>query len=493
MKCWAVGYKILLGLLISFSVAFASELTHAERRQYEKYFSATYKSLECLRDVNGFVQDKFVIESNVTDDDCPGKILISPTTATNIALDILVQLEALRIESFHEVAALNLQKIINTLARVPYHQESGLFFNLYSTDSDYAPHRYVSAVDNLHLYVALWTLHQSQPKSSLGAKALELFNRMNFNFLYDDNTGLFWGGLRYSRGTWIKEEWAYRYFGSESRSIYSFAWAFNVIDDPGFLLKSFQSFSYDFYLVNGRSLLGLWDGGAFQLYLPKLLMNEELYSSKFKTFYAGHASFIISKSNESPLGLPAAYSASQFGTTNDCPEFPCYNGKAGNLELVASLNSDVRDPYHQKNWELSFTPHAAFLAATENPSYFAQILTNAEKLGKDSLSLYQDDVGWFDGIFVKGPNQGKTIPVILSLNQGMIALSIAQILSPSGLGITSQFLYDDEILRSRMAEFYRRAELLGRVPELQSSVLRKKKANQVPFLPLYTQIDPLPR
>ena len=195
--------------------------------------------------------------------------------------------------------------------------------------------------------------------------------------------------------------------------------------------------------TSGKRLLGLWDGGAFQLLLPQLLLDEAHYSSQLRDMMENYAHFTIEHGKQNSLNLPACHSAAQFAAEGvagaDCDNgFPCYNGKAGTVELAASINQDVHDQALRAYWDLSFTPHAAFLAASVRPDLYAGILARAETLegqtaGATNL-LYHADYGWMDGYFVRGVRRGQVVPVILSLDQGIIALAA---INAAGAGASS--------------------------------------------------------
>ncbi|MBL7556472.1 MAG: hypothetical protein JNM24_11685 [Bdellovibrionaceae bacterium] len=86
------------------------------------------------------------------------KIVNGNTSGTNIAIDLLIQVELLAQQPNHKKAYSNISKVLETLTRIERHPESGLFFSWYSTnDITTVGSRNLSSIDNLHLAIALWT------------------------------------------------------------------------------------------------------------------------------------------------------------------------------------------------------------------------------------------------------------------------------------------------------------------------------------------------
>ncbi|MGK5084672.1 hypothetical protein WDW37_15360 [Bdellovibrionota bacterium FG-1] len=238
------------------------------------------------------------------------------------------------------------------------------------------------------------------PQSQIGTLAGRLFQRMQFSSLYDRDSGLFHGGLRLQpQGKWKVDSWTYQYFGSESRTLYAVAYALGLVNDRNFLKKLFASSSKEVFLWNGKPLLGLWDGGTFQLLLPRLLLHEELYSSRFREFYQSYLDFVIHEGIRRGLPLPASHSASEFA--ND------YNGKSGSPYLVSSDNQDILDPKLLEQWDAVISPHAVIMTWAIEPGLIDSALERAEVLGSSETKFYHATLGWMDGLYVKTSLSGR--------------------------------------------------------------------------------------
>lgn len=118
-------------------------------------------------------------------------------------------------------------------------------------------------------------------------------------------------------------------------------------------------------------------------------------------------------------------------------------------------HADFNETKKRKLWDIVFTPHAAVMAATSNPSEMAPMLAAVEKLRSGQNLMYRPGFGFMDGYHVKGVYEGQVIPVQLSLDQGMIAIALEQIQSQDGLSTTGRLLRDNDEVRSRLDEFYR--------------------------------------
>ncbi len=401
---------------------------------FEKYFSDTYQSLEIMRNIStGLVRDSMNVDLIPIND---------PTSPSNIGLDILVQLEAQKHPDLRAKAIKNVKKILLTLHALSYHHPSGLFFVRYSSDGKIVMSHYLSSIDNLHLAFSLWVIAKIYAPSFEKRIAQELFTRMNFSLFYHVESGLVAGGASYQNGIWTLEKWNYDYLGSEGRSLYGIGHAIGLFSDPRFIDKAVGSLSME---MNG-SILRLWDGGAFQLLLPRLLINEERYSSRLKESFSSYTQLILNEGNRLAYPVPAAFSASQVSPTE-------YNGKSGSPELVSTRNEDFRNDFFRLHWDEVFTPHAAFLVAPFQPDVFAKIFQLAESLGTQ-YSLYQPGRGWLDGLHVKGQQRGLVVPVFLSLDQAMIALASSQIISQEGMTVGSRAVYRDRKIRAKLFKFY---------------------------------------
>jgi len=414
-------------------------------------------SLEAMRSGIGLVSDQARVRK-VTDDKSTLAVLNVNTSPTNLAFDIILRLSA-------DQSLTSLHRTLMTLTALPFHADTGLFYSWYDSTTGDVAHRDVSSVDNIHLALALWAASAAYPHHAVGQIAEELLARMDFSAFYDPESGLAAGNLHFADHRWSRESWRYDYFGSEARSIYVLGKALGLfrkythIPDRLFWAKALDAMLLEtvWKKVHGYDveILRTWDGGTFQMLLPEILLNESAYSQKLATLFRNFSRFIIEDGQTSAF-IPAAHSASSFATINDggFGDLPVYNGKSGHLDLVATTNVDTGDHSARELWNMVVTPHAVFLAATALPERYAAILENLEDLGQGHAPLYDPHLGWMDGIHVHGKYQNQVVPLVLALDQAMIALAIQQMTAEDGRSTTGRILSADPDLRQRIAVFY---------------------------------------
>lgn len=452
----ALRFLLLTGSLLTLPIGFSAYgetlnpdcglLVTTQRMPINAYLKDTLNSLESMRGENGFLVDTIWVRSAKTIE-----VLNPDTSPTNIAVDLLIQAELGQIDK--------VERVLETLANVEFHKPTGLFFSRYTTNprsrvTDLA----VSSIDNMHLALALFTIQESFRDTRSGALAKQLFERMNFSVYYDPRSGLIGGNLRHSQGAWIKEEYNFSYFGSEARILYSAGWALGLFrdysDQPDFLKKSLAALDVEIHRSHEGDLLKLWDGSAFQLLFPMMFIGEENYSSRMKEIFIATGNFMIADGRRRGLPFPAAHSAGRASISENDQE-PAYKDKAGNHALISSRNSDQFNPSMKHLWDTTFTPYALFMAASLNPNKFAGILGEAQKAAWKDNRLYVDGMGWMDGIHVSGPHKGQVVSAQLSLNQGMIALSLLRMRANDKMNLSSRALFENPEIRKRLQEFYR--------------------------------------
>ncbi|HUP57099.1 MAG TPA: hypothetical protein VM598_06580 [Bdellovibrionota bacterium] len=423
--------------------------------RYERYLADTLQSLERMRHpVTGLVADRIL----VTQGERVGvEIENSNTSPSNIALDLLVQLGRLAPEADPAPSLRNLEAALSSIEALPYHRETGLFFSWYSTGPERAVAvRDVSSIDNVHLALALWTLARQATVPGLARRAGILFSRMDFSIYHDPITGLMGGNLRFGDGRWTLEAYRFANLGSEARSIYALVPALGLMRSrmaPGLASRAVTALKAEV----AHGILRTWDGGAFQLLLPQVLLNEDRYSERLPLSFERYSRHVIAEGLGAGSPVPAAHSACSFGVDCD-PAFsgvPAYHGKAGSPSLVSSGHAELGQPEYRRLWDLVFTPHAAVLAAIGDPVSQGRALGAAEAIvGPGGVPLYVPGLGFMDGLHVGGDYRGRVVPVQLSLDQGMIALALEQILSADGLGPSGRALAGDPRASGRLRRYY---------------------------------------
>ena len=403
------------------------------------YLDATLDNLESMRGSNGLPKDTISINT----------VLNPDTSPTNIGVDLMIQTELNNLKL--------IDQSLSTLSKLRFHRPTGLFFSRYSTDLDSSVTDFsVSAIDNLHLALALWTIGETYSNTDIGRKAAKLFQRMDFSVYLQENSGLIKGNLKYENGEWTVEEYAFSDLGSEARALYSLGFALNLFKskkmDEILIKKSLHSTMAEIFSSREGVLLKLWDGSAFQLFFPKIFIGEERYSLMLSEIFKNTAKFMVSEGERRNLEIPAAHSAMR-ATISENKDRPSYQDKAGIKALISSRNQDRHDSQLARHWDTVFTPYALVMAATADQSLMTH-LKKAEKLGQESWPLYSESRGWFDGYHLAGDMKGQVVTAQISLNQGMIALSLMQMNSPDGKSVSARALFKNQGVRSRLKRFY---------------------------------------
>jgi hypothetical protein len=442
-------------VLVVLSLLWFDALAGPESLVMRRYFVSTYQSLECMRGKDGLLMDKVF----VTNENKPCPVVPAPyvdTSPSNIGFDLLVQAEALRDSILYRRALNNINTTLMTLSKMSYHVDSGLFFNRYRVDGTLIPtDLFVSSVDNVHLYLALWTL--SQPPYSFEV-ARDLLQRMNLSVFHEPNTDLAYGGIEYRHGQWKLVGWGYRYLGTEARTIYALGRALQIFPTAR---TSDNVVAELFVHPNLGELFGLWDGGTFQLLLPELLLKESQFSKKFNQWFHNYINFVEAEKTRRGLAVLPAHSACQIRAIPDD-----YNGHVGSLSLVSTFNLEALIPSIRDIWEQVVSPHALFLMATVDPQRLFPEIRGMESLTDGHKTLYHQELGWLDGLHVNGSANGHIVPALLALDQTIIALSLIQLMSSDGLLSSARLLQQDPARVERLNEYYGEIEhLMSRRPQ----------------------------
>lgn len=414
----------------------------------DAYLGGTLNSLEAMRGSNGFLKDTIQINSNAK----RIKTVSPMTSPTNIALDLLIQTE---LGHSDPNAIKKIRKVLDTLETSRYHKDSGLFFSRYSPNLRLSvADASVSSIDNLHLALALWTIKENYPNTDIGLKASKIFERMNFSVYYNEATGLIGGNLKYNDGKWEKELYNFDHLGSEARALYSLGYALKLFKDhkldESFVEKSIDVLDAEIYVSSHGDILKLWDGSAFQLFFPKIFINEELYSPKLKAMFISAGEHMISEGKRRGLTTPASHSAGRVGDQ--------YNDKAGDRNLVSIKNGDITNPEYAERWDQTFSPYALMMAATSNPNKFIPIFHSLESIQTNNNKFYFENLGFMDGLHLNEQIKDQVVPMQISVNQGMMALSLLQIKSRDQMTPSGRSLFNNKEVRARLRFFYSKLE-----------------------------------
>ena len=285
-------------------------LTASESSPYATYRKDTLRGLEVMRNQEtGLIQDKIVLVPQKKNG-VSIRVMNPNTSATNIGLDLLIQVGLLAEGHDRKQARFNIERTLIALEKMPFHRDSGLFFSWYETGGKInVANADVSSVDNIHLALALWTVKETFPRSTLAERSGRLFDRMDFSQFYKFESGLMGGNMKYENGLWVLERYEFANLGSEARSIYALCWALGLlrkIEDADMPKKSAAALKAEIYewKPNGinRPFLRTWDAGVFQRVLSDLLVGEQKYAPQF----GGYCAFGVSENHKSPTE-PSAF------------------------------------------------------------------------------------------------------------------------------------------------------------------------------------------
>ncbi len=436
-------------------------VTQSERAAYSKYFNSTLASLECLRSDDGLINDRGTLPRMISRTKCRGLQNEQITSPTNVGFDLLSQLEAMNHGPHRRRAQQTIGKILRAVSKLERHPDTGLYFSWYQTTQPFRVlNRNVSSVDNIHLALALWTVSEKFPATGIGKASRDIFQSMDFSCFYRLENGLIGGNLHYNTMAqlWTLESWSYSYYGSEARSIGALGFALRKFSDPDFVSRHVSTYQIEF--TDEPLALRTWDGGVFQLLLPELLMSEHELSPILKSAFKNFSQSVLLSQNKKSMLAPPTHSASQAGLDGvTCgSKLSCYNGKAGELWMVASTNQDAHSQAMREQWEAVFTPHAAMLVASIAPGEFAAALSKLETFTDGDNPLYDPVIGWMDGLRVAEPYPNTVVPVQLALDQEILLLAASRILSADGKTESARALAHNSQTRQRLHIYYESLE-----------------------------------
>lgn len=432
---------------------------------------ATLQSLEALRGASGLLADTALVTQAGL------KILNESTSPTNIALDLLIL--TARVQQQEVAAKAQLAQVLSRLQTLPRHEDSGLFYSRYSSQTAEAVDLAVSSVDNFHLALALWTAKETLAGPPADA-ASDLFAPMNFSVFLDPETFLVGGNLRHESGNWVREAYNFSHLGSEARALYSAGWALGLFKDhtePFFFEMVLDALTLEIYNSPEGPLLSLWDGAAFQLFFPELFLKESLYSSWLDQVTRNMGPYWRAEGQRRGLISPAAHTAVR-ATVGENEGRSAYQDKSGNRDLVSRDNKDLQDSRYQAHWDTLLAPHALFMAATKNRTLLKELSILRQLYFQDG-PLYHFKWGWMDALHVAGNLKGQVVPVQLALNQGMLALALVSLQSADGLTPSARALQRNSEVRRKLQQFY---HLLDLKVAAQRADLQNEPRPEAPFV-----------
>lgn len=426
-----------------------------------KWRDGTLSSLDKMRVDTSLINDGLILETRPNDQWTP--VLSELTTSpTNLGLDLILQLDILEHADFTEdQKAIALSKIdsqLNSLAELPFEANSGLFFGWYNPQNKKVLFGNLSSVDNIHLAFALWTAKERLEDPIAQKKAEALFKRMNFSIFFDSEKKLIIGNLLPdANGGWKSEGYYYSNYGSEARSIYILSYVLGLFDNQGkdWITDSLNHLNFE--LSASRKNIRLWDGGAFQLFLPDLLISERTYSSSMQEFFKSYAQNMKELGKNYPAEIPAAHSACFF---KDHEERFFYNGNAGLLSETSQENRNSQNPKNVALWEAAFTPHALLLASLDLEANDLNKLEKLENITENGLSFFRDDLGWLDAWQWKSNSGLQLVNLQIALDQLMLVLSLNRLSSADKLSVSARALKENPLSQARLSRYYQELDLV---------------------------------
>lgn len=450
-----MGYCSRVRVFVLIVWLIVGNFSSAEARTGQPFALASFAGLEAMRNSLGMISNSAVIKGKFRASAL--KVFDNTFGATDVGLDLLVQMSALEVPELRARAEYNIHQILGVLARIPRHG-SGLFFRWYRpseggswasvSDDD------VSSIDNLHLALALWTASQRLVKKlpGLSAQARCLYSAFDFTPFFDVERKLIGGNLRRKNGSWELEGYRY-HLGSEARSLYFLGYAlrlFKNVKDVD-LLSSIAIAPLESIDKEGTALFKVWDGALFQLFLPALLIDEQRYHPGWR---AAHVKVWrqLMNGKEQPCLPPAMSSATlvgvSFSSDTEEPLSLSYTGKAGHAWLKETSNPD-------EVFENLFVPHAALLAGLENQEEALALLAQVEKCFSSHLvPAFLPQYGFVSAVRLE-LNSGVTVPGAVGVDKTIEALSLFTYLSSDRVSPCAAALQGNRSARLRLEEAYR--------------------------------------
>ncbi|GAA2141588.1 glucoamylase family protein [Streptomyces synnematoformans] len=418
------------------------------------WFRDTYRSLEAMVADNGLPADNIDLSGGAP-------VLTENTSVTNIGCWIwsTVAAAGLGVISEREMHT-RLARTVSTVERME--RLHGFWFNWYQTftgevldewpGSGAPVNHLLSTVDNGWLDVALRIAEDADPL--LRGRIRRLRADLDWSFLYvpydpadpvarpghmstgfrvadDALTGNFYGAM-------ISETRIAGFLGMADgtvpgehywRMLRTFAPGQTQGMPPGgdWTVRDGVRYFNGHYTYRGRTHVPGWGGSMFGALMPELFVPSTRWNASWRTNLTRHA--LAQRDHGlldaeygywgfSPANVPEGgyqeYGVQYLGIS---PEGYCSNTD----RTYVPYGAPRPDPSAYTNGVV--TPHAAFLALLVTPR---AALANLRDLARD-FDAYEDGYGFYDSVNV---GTGTVSDRMLSLDQGMTAAALAQVLSP---------------------------------------------------------------
>lgn len=349
------------------------------------------------------------------------------TSTTNIAMDFLAIISAMKLEMISREEALSRVKaVLDTLARMSRYD--GFFYNFYDTKKLSVQRSYISSVDSGWLAISLVVIRQAFPE--LSETVTKYLDGFNFGeFLDPENNQLVVGvdvparnfGM-YHYGLLVTEARATSFYAIGKGDVPRDHWWFLYRTLPevwdwqtqkpkgGFTVREGVEYFSGYYEKNGKKFVPSWGGSLFEVLMPTLVLREREMAPKGlglnnKTLTELHRDYALVEKKYPVWGIsPAADS----------------NGRTWQY-----LELGVRDlgakGYPDRG---VITPHVSFLALDSLPK---DAIKNIRKLL--DFPIY-GEYGFYDAVNLKN---NRVNPQYLALDQGMILAAICNYLQDGAI------------------------------------------------------------
>ncbi len=423
-----------------------------EREELLGYARSTWHSFECLTGTNGLPAD--LLQRSPKGDWKPS----DRTSPTDIACYLWATLSAESLGLIDDAEAdRRLGATLNTLGRID--RDHGLFFNLYDVDTgsrlgvggdkNHPPRPFLSSVDNGWLAASLMMVGNSRPP--LRDRANALLGPMDLGFFYVpfdpanpiERPGQFHGGYYPDDRTFTTfygmlntEPRIVSYVAISRRQVPSehYYRLFRTLPPdrgrqsqiPGGTIRSYFGVPVfeGHYNYRGLEIVPTWGGSMFEALMVPLLVPEELWAPR--SWGVNHPLYVRAQIEEGLIVRKYGY----WGFSPSCtPEggYQTYGVSRLGTEVDGYLTYEIASGPKPKGGlpvcpacEGVVTPHASFLALRYAPQ---ESLSNLRAMIKAFPIL--DDQGFHDSVNV---TTGEVSPCVLSLDQGMILVAIANAL-----------------------------------------------------------------
>ncbi len=342
------------------------------------------------------------------------------TSITNIGLYLVSTVYAYKLNIITKEDAINkISATLNTLGKLEKY--NGFFYNWYEIDSLKQSGGYISTVDAGWLYSSLYIIGKVF-NAEFGKNCDKLINEANFDWLYDNKEGAFRLGYDINKGF---SPYHYKLLVSEARiALYFSILKGELKPDSWFKLsrtldkgieqeqvpqgnyKKYNNEEYfnGYYIYDSIKVVPSWGGSMFEYLMTDMFIDERIAIEGMglnnSNMVKAQIDFCLNKNNYKVWGMSS-----------------CATPDGGYGEFGVYLLGTKKGGYPKG----VVTPHASCLALNYYPK---EVISNLKNL----INMYPiyGEYGFYDCVDMNSGKIGKTY---LALDQAMIFISIANLLT----------------------------------------------------------------